>query len=175
MSLKIDGKEYSTIPQMSSAMAEFIRKRTFNLQREIYCEKGCKYFKMKLGKDKTKEPEWGCTARTGNACPAAQKIISEMMTSHIDPKVAEKKARKLYKEVPTSILQEIHEVAEDVRTKTFARHQWNCRGCEFLIEEEDGVKCGAPAPTWCPRAESLLNELIRRARGVYQEVGGPDG
>jgi len=173
MSVKIDGKEYATIPEMSAAVAEFIRVRTFNLQQEDHCQNECPHYKH-LEEDGVESQLMECRAPDGNACPAAQKTIAGMINDHLDPKSAERKARKLYKEIPTSTLQEIHEVAEDIRTKTFARYSWNCRGCEFLSEEDKGVECVAPAPTWCPKAESLLNDLIRRARGVYQGMEGTE-
>jgi len=173
MPVEIKGREYSTIPEMSAAMAEFIRNRTFTTQQEIHCQAGCKYFKpiMKAGQE---TGEMKCAAKSGKACPAAQETMATMIGNHLDPAVYEKRAKKLYREIPVSILQEIHDVAEDIRTKTFARHAWNCRGCEFLEGDDSGAaRCMAPAPTWCPKAESLITSQFRRARGAYDgiEVG----
>ena len=165
MPVKINDKEYSTVLEMSGAIAEFIRNRTFTTQPEIHCQTGCKYFKpvKKAGQE---TGDMKCAAKTGKACPAAQETIAQMIKNNIDPAVADKRAKKLYREIPMSVLQEIHDASEDVRTKTFARHVWNCRGCEFLEEDGNGARCLAPAPTWCPKAESVITAHFRRGRGI---------
>lgn len=173
MPVKIDGKEYATVPEMSAALAEFIRARTFTKQQEDHCQNGCPSFKDDMDNEDESRRGPRCCVADSEKCPAVEKVFSVMISAHLDPKEAERKARKLYREVPTSTIQEIHEVAADIQTKTFARHAWNCRGCEFYLVEDSGVKCEAPAPTWCPRSESVLNDLIRRARGVYRDLEEP--